>query len=173
MNDLVYSTFYKDDESPLVQYEMTFPKKPLLFSAVSGDSIDTVTNSKVYTGATETLDDCIEWEPHINEVDKLDYIVAVSSGVLAGLIDTFYVGAFSLDRAENWGKEQIEQIVKKVAHIEGCQGDDLSDAIKILEKNHPLAADGDTNNFGGGLQHHLRDFSHHFSIGGLLFSIFT
>ena len=42
-----------------------------------------------------------------------------------------------------------------------------------MEKKHPLAADGNTNDFGGGLQHHLRDFSHHFSIGGLFFSIFT
>ena len=36
-----------------------------------------------------------------------------------------------------------------------------------------FAADGNTDDFGGGLQHHLRDFSHHFSIGGLLFSILT
>lgn len=173
MSDLVATTFNMVDENPLVQYEIAFPRKPLLLGSVGGGDVGTTTSGKVYAGVTETLDDHIEWEPHVDEADKLDYIVAVSSGVLAGLIDLFYVGAFSLDRASEWGKEQIDQVVKKVARIEGCQGDDLSDAIKTLEKNHPLAADGGTNNFGGGLQHHLRDFSHHFSIGGLFFSIFT
>ncbi len=173
MSDLVATTFNMVDENPLVQYEIAFPRKPLLLGSVGGGDVGTITSGEVYAGVTETLDDHIEWEPHVDEADKLDYIVAVSSGVLAGLIDLFYVGAFSLDRASEWGKEQIDQVVKKVALIEGCQGDDLSDAIKTLEKNHPLAADGGTNNFGGGLQHHLRDFSHHFSIGGLFFSIFT
>ena len=173
MSDLVATTFNMVDENPLVQYEIAFPRKPLLLGSVGGGDVGTITSGEVYAGVTETLDDHIEWEPHVDEADKLDYIVAVSSGVLAGLIDLFYVGAFSLDRASEWGKEQIDQVVKKVARIEGCQGDDLSDAIKTLEKNHPLAADGGTNNFGGGLQHHLRDFSHHFSIGGLFFSIFT
>lgn len=173
MNDLAYSTFSTDDESPLVQYEIAFPRKPLLLGSISGSGIGAITSGEIYTGVTETLDDHIEWEPHVDEADKLDYIVAVSSGVLAGLIDVFYVGDFSLDRASEWGKEQIERVVKKVARIEGYQGDDLSDAIKTLEKNHPIAADGGTNDFGGGLQHHLRDFSHHFSIGGLFFSIFT
>lgn len=173
MSDLVAATFNMVDENPLVQYEIAFPRKPLLLGSVGGGDVGTITSGEVYAGVTETLDDHIEWEPHVDEADKLDYIVAVSSGVLAGLIDLFYVGAFSLDRASEWGKEQIDQVVKKVARIEGCQGDDLSDAIKTLEKNHPLAADGGTNNFGGGLQHHLRDFSHHFSIGGLFFSIFT
>lgn len=173
MSDLVATTFNMVDENPLVQYEIAFPRKPLLLGSVGGGDVGTITSGEVYAGVTEMLDDHIEWEPHVDEADKLDYIVAVSSGVLAGLIDLFYVGAFSLDRASEWGKEQIDQVVKKVARIEGCQGDDLSDAIKTLEKNHPLAADGGTNNFGGGLQHHLRDFSHHFSIGGLFFSIFT
>lgn len=173
MSDLVATTFNMVNENPLVQYEIAFPRKPLLLGSVGGGDVGTITSGEVYAGVTETLDDHIEWEPHVDEADKLDYIVAVSSGVLAGLIDVFYVGTFSLDRASEWGKEQIDQVVKKVARIEGCQGDDLSDAIKTLEKNHPLAADGGTNNFGGGLQHHLRDFSHHFSIGGLFFSIFT
>lgn len=173
MSDLVATTFNMVNENPLVQYEIAFPRKPLLLGSVGGGDVGTITSGEVYAGVTETLDDHIEWEPHVDEADKLDYIVAVSSGVLAGLIDVFFVGTFSLDRASEWGKEQIDQVVKKVARIEGCQGDDLSDAIKTLEKNHPLAADGGTNNFGGGLQHHLRDFSHHFSIGGLFFSIFT
>lgn len=166
-------TFFMDDDSPLIQYEIAFKKEPKLLVAGTGTFGKSIDGSEAYVGVTETLDERIEWEPHVDEADKLDYIVAASSGVLAGLIDAFYVGEFSLDRASEWGKDKIEQVVMKVARVEGCTGEDLSDAIKTLEKNHPLAADGNTNDFGGGLQHHLRDFSHHFSIGGLFFSIFT
>ena len=162
-----------DDDSPLVQYEITFQRKPLLPRVAASNSAGSSVGNGAYTGVTEALEDDMAWEPHIDEADKLDYIVAVSSGVLAGLIDAFYVGAFSLDRASEWGKDVIEQVVLKVAHLEGYQGEDLNEAIKVLEKNHLLAADGITSDFGGGLQHHLRDFSHHFSIGGLFFSILT
>lgn len=171
VNDLATTTFGMDDDNPLIQYEIAFPRKPLLLG--TGDVVAGASGNDAYVGITETLEDRIEWEPDVDEADKLDYIVAVSSGVLSGLIDVFYVGEFSLDRAGEWGKEQIDQVVMKVARIEGYQGDELGDAIKTLEKNHPLAADGNTNDFGGGLQHHLRDFSHHFSIGGLFFSILT
>lgn len=44
-------------------------------------------------------------------------------------------------------------------------------AIKFLEDKYPIAADKTTNAFGGGLQHHLRDFSHHPMPIGLLFSL--
>ena len=36
-----------------------------------------------------------------------------------------------------------------------------------------MAADKNTPTFGGGRQHHLRDFTHHFSLSGLMCSIFT
>ena len=171
MNNLTATSFWTNDGGSLVQYEVVFPKKQFLLGE-GGVAVDAV-DGCAYVGVTEVLEDRIDWEPHVGEADKLDYVVSVSSGVLSGLIDAFYVGEFSLDRAQEWGKGRIEQVVKKVARIEGYQGDDLNGAIKTLEKNHPLAADGNTNDFGGGLQHHLRDFSHHFSIGGLFFSILT
>lgn len=173
MNNTVATAFFMDDDRPLIQYELAFQEKPNLLMAEPSSFGSSSGAREVYAGVTETLEDSIKWEPRVDEADKLDYIVAVSSGVLSGLIDIFYVGELSLDRANEWGRDKIEKIVMKVAHVEGYSGDDLSDAIKTLEKNHPLAADGNTNDFGGGLQHHLRDFSHHFSIGGLFFSIFT
>ena len=173
MNNTVATAFFVDDDRPLIQYELAFQEKPKLLMAEPSSFGSSSGAREVYAGVTETLEDRIKWEPRVDEADKLDYIVAVSSGVLSGLIDVFYVGELSLDRASEWGRDRIEKVVMKVARVEGCSGDDLSDAIKTLEKNHPLAADGNTNDFGGGLQHHLRDFSHHFSIGGLFFSIFT
>lgn len=173
MNNTVATAFFMDDDRPLIQYELAFQEKSKLLMAEPSSFGSSSGAREVYAGVTETLEDSIKWEPRVDEADKLDCIVAVSSGVLSGLIDVFYVGELSLDRASEWGKDKIEKVVMKVARVEGYSGDDLSDAIKTLEKNHPLAADGNTNDFGGGLQHHLRDFSHHFSIGGLLFSIFT
>lgn len=161
------------DDVPLVKYEVVFPKTPPLLGEAIGVSGDTPSGVARVGGISESLVDEIEWESHVDKADRLDYIVAVSSGVLSGLIDVFYVGEFSLNHASEWGKNKIEQVVMKVARTEGYTGDDLSDAIKTLEKNHPLAADGNTSDFGGGLQHHFRDFSHHFSIGGLFFSILT
>lgn len=113
------------------------------------------------------------WEESVAKADRIDYMMAVCSGTVAGLIDVFYVGEFSLERANKWGSEEVNKFVKKIAELQGFKGGDLSDAIKFLEDNFRLAADGATADFGGGLQHHLRDFSHHFSLGGLLCSLFT
>ena len=113
------------------------------------------------------------WEEGVKKADRIDYMMAVCSGTVSGLIDIFYVGDFSLERANMWGTEKVKLFVKKVAELQGFNGDDLSGAIRHLENHFGLAADSVTPDFGGGLQHHLRDFSHHFSLGGLLCSLFT
>jgi hypothetical protein len=38
---------------------------------------------------------------------------------------------------------------------------------------YPISVDKLTNDFGGGAYHHLRDFSHHSTIVGLLFSVIS
>lgn len=70
------------------------------------------------------------------------------------------------------GKE-TNAFVLKVAKAVGYKGNDLAGAIKTLEELFPIAADKLTPEFGGGLQHHLRDFSHHPTLAGLVFSILT
>ena len=113
--------------NPLVRYEIEFVSStPLLGIAGSSPA------SAVRAGIPAQLTDEFHWESHVNKADKLDYIVAVSSGVIAGLVDVFYVDEFSLNRASAWGKEQIERIVMKVARIEGYQGDSLQGAIRML-----------------------------------------
>ena len=99
--------------------------------------------------------------------------MAVASGTIAAAVDIFYTGEFSLEEAKQWGNDTTNKFVKRMAKWNGYKGDDLSAAIKCMEKKFPLAADKNTPTFGGGLQHHLRDFSHHFSLGGLMCSIFT
>lgn len=107
------------------------------------------------------------------KADGLDYTVAVASGVIAGLVDSFYVGEFSLSDGDKWGDDTVNNFVKKIAKSQGYEGDDLSGAVGFLEKKFPFTGDKATNGFGGGLQHHLRDFSHHASPIGLFFSLLT
>lgn len=113
------------------------------------------------------------WEARLDHADKLDCTVAVASGIVAGLVDSFFVGKFSLERANEWGTSKVNDFVVSMAKLAGYDGDDLPGAIRYLEENFKFAADGNTPDFGGGYQHHLRDFSHHFSLGGLICSIFT
>lgn len=108
-----------------------------------------------------------------NHADGIDYMVAVASGIIAGLIDSFFVGEFSFERANTWGNDKVNRFVTKVAKSQGYKGDDLSGAIKSLEDKFPIAADKATSAFGGGRQHHLRDFSHHPTPVGLFFSLLT
>lgn len=108
-----------------------------------------------------------------NHADGIDYTVAVASGVIAGVIDSIFVGEFSFKRANDWGTEKTNNFVVKIAQSKGYKGDDLAGAVAFLEDKYKIVADKATNDFGGGLQHHLRDFSHHPTPVGLTFSLLT
>lgn len=115
----------------------------------------------------------VNWTDNVKKADRTDYLLAITSGAMAGLIDSFFVGKFSLEHANEWGSDKTDEFVKKVASLKGYKGDELSGAIAFMERKYAIAADSKTADFGGGLQHHLRDFSHHFSLCGLMCSIFT
>ena len=108
-----------------------------------------------------------------NHADWIDYTVAVASGIIAGIIDSVWVGEFSINRANEWGGDKVDNFIVKIAQSKGYKGDDLAGAVHYLEEQFPIAADKATNDFGGGLQHHLRDFSHHPTLVGLFFSLLT
>lgn len=108
-----------------------------------------------------------------NTADGVDYMIAVASGIIAGVIDSIWVEEFSIDRANAWGNDKVENYVVKKAQKKGYQGDDISGAVEFLEGKYQIAADKATNDFGGGKQHHLRDFSHHPTPVGLFFSFLT
>ena len=112
-------------------------------------------------------------EKYTSNADSIDYILAVSSGILSGLIDILFVGDFSLDRGTQWGKDRVDNFVLSVAKMKGYEGDKLDGAVRFLEKKYPIPADSATNIFGGGATHHLKDFSHHPTPLGLMFSLLT
>lgn len=115
----------------------------------------------------------VDWTDNVKKADRTDYLLAITSGAIAGLIDSFFVSEFSLEHANKWGIDKVKKFVKIVARRNGYKGDELPGAIAFMERKFPIAADSKTADFGGGLQHHLRDFSHHFSLCGLMCSIFT
>ncbi|NEG69925.1 hypothetical protein [Bifidobacterium choloepi] len=119
----------------------------------------------------------VEWieedsdEEGVFSGDRIDYLLAAGCGVLSGVIDSF-IGKIDLGRADKWGSEQINQFVIRVAKLNPeFKGKSLQDAIHSLEESAPFIGDQVTNLFGGGRQHHLRDFSHHCGLSGLAFSL--
>ena len=116
----------------------------------------------------------ITFDKNVSRADRLDYEISVCSGILTAAMDILFIKDFSLEEAHEWGREKTESFVKKVANCKtDYKGDDLAKAVEALEKEFPIPADELTNCFGGGRQHHLRDFSHHPTIMGLGFSIIT
>lgn len=108
-----------------------------------------------------------------SKADKWDCLVALGSGIVCGIIDMFWVGEFSLAEGRDISSQKVDEIVKKIPKMMGCESDDIKNCVKFLEDKFPIPSDGNTPDFGGGLQHHLRDFAHHPTIVGLVFSLLT
>ena len=109
-----------------------------------------------------------------SQADKLDYIVAIASGIACGLLDIIWVGEFKLENGRNIASDKVDYFVKKTAEmLEREKFSDVKSAVRALEKKFPIPSDGNTSDFGGGAQHHLRDFAHHPTIAGLTFSLLT
>lgn len=108
-----------------------------------------------------------------SNADQLDYLVSVGSGILCGMLDILWVGEFSLERGRKISSDKVNGFVIKTAKILGCESNELDPSVKFLEKMFPIPSDGNTSDFGGGLKHHLRDFAHHPTIVGMMFSLLS
>ncbi|QQT91065.1 hypothetical protein I6I93_00240 [Peptoniphilus harei] len=108
-----------------------------------------------------------------NKADKWDCLVALGSGVACAMMDILWTKEFSLIEGRDLANDKVEDLVRKTAQLMGCDSDDLKKCVKFLEDKFPIPSDGNTPDFGGGLQHHLRDFAHHPTIIGLIFSLLT
>lgn len=108
-----------------------------------------------------------------SHADNLDYFVAVASGLICGMLDILWTGDFDLQDGRAVADDKVNDFVRKTAKMLGCKDDDLKASVAFLEEKFPIPADGNTPDFGGGLQHHLRDFGHHPTIVGLMFSLLT
>lgn len=107
------------------------------------------------------------------QADVADYLISIGSGLLCGVLDILWTGEFDLARGRELGSNAIDTFVKQTAKLLGCKDDDIKNCVRFLEDKFPIPSDGNTPNFGGGLQHHLRDFAHHPTVIGLIFSLLT
>lgn len=108
-----------------------------------------------------------------SQADELDCLIAVASGILCSMLDILWVGDFSLKAGRSFANDKIEKLVIRTAKLCGYKGNDLKAAVGFLENKYPIPNDGNMPDFGGSLQHHLRDFAHHPTVIGLIFSLLT
>lgn len=163
------------DDNLEVEYEVLSPIEMTSSSIENEEILKHIKDVEYRINNNQAVIDKInaEIDKLTNHADGYDYALAACSGVLCGLIDSFFVGEFSLDEGTQWGKEKVDSFVKKVAEKKGYTGNSLEGAVKFLEGKFPIPADSATALFGGGTQHHLRDFSHHPTPVGLIFSLLT
>ena len=117
--------------------------------------------------------EAFELDPNASPAQARDYILAAASGTLMGALSVLWQKDFNLADARKLGSDKIEKIVIGAAQRVGPYKETptIEDAIRFLEKTFPFVGDKLTAAFGGGLQHHLRDFSHHPSPVGLVCSL--
>lgn len=110
-----------------------------------------------------------------NNADVLDYTVAVSSGLLTGMINAFFVGEFNFTELKADANKHVNKFIERYAKIRGYKenGQGLKGAISFLEGKFPVDQDNVWKGLGisSTRLHHLEDMAHHPTILGLLSSI--
>ena len=109
-----------------------------------------------------------------NHADAIDYAVAVASGVLTGLIDSFFVGEWNFKEAKAKSNRIVNDFIMDYAKGKGYKGDRLNGAISFLEDKYPVLQDNSWSGKGIGVSaksHHLDDLAHHPTLLGLVSSV--
>lgn len=114
-----------------------------------------------------------EMEKLTSNCDKLDYILSASIGALSSVLDIFFRNKFN-DKVD----VSFDNLVKKIAGLNGWKGEDKKSAIRFLENLYKIPYDqrgaGDVASEIFELtpkNHHFKSLGHNFSITGLLCSI--
>ena len=126
----------------------------------------------------DTIDSIKELKPNC---DKLDYVLAASSGALCGVIDIFLVGKPGEsplgDITDKWFANRTMDFAK-LCHPEKKKFDSLESALRFLEKEFKVPYDqtglGDAGRAVFGMNaknHHFKSLAHNPSLLGLFFSI--
>lgn len=73
-----------------------------------------------------------------SQADDLDYIIAIASGIVCGLLDILWVGEFDLANGRSIASDKVDAFVKKTAEmLEGKKFADVKSAVKALEQRFP------------------------------------
>lgn len=108
-------------------------------------------------------------------VHKEDYVLAIASGLFAGVIDAVFIGEISFGEEEiKLSHQQVNNFIQKFAESRGLGGERLKDSIGKLERRFKVAQDNVWKGADIGVSaknHHLADFAHHPTPVGLLSAI--
>ncbi|WP_052131352.1 hypothetical protein [Vibrio caribbeanicus] len=117
-----------------------------------------------------------------SECDKWDYIFSASAGVLAGLVDSFFVGSPNDSKLLEHADATMDSLVESFAKLNGWNGpkgdaDSTKSAIGFLERSFKVNYDHQHGKIVNDFMkmtpsnHHLKSLSHSPSPIGLVFSI--
>lgn len=116
-----------------------------------------------------------ELDKYINKTDHSDYAIAIASGLLAGVVDSIFVGStFNKKRSIGASHKQVNQFIQSYANIRGIKSDGLKNTIARLEDTFKVAQDDIWKGKDIGISaknHHLADLAHHPTPLGLLASM--
>lgn len=140
---------------------------------IIGETSQTMPNLETINRELQWVD--AELTRYTNTVDKLDYAVAVGSGILAGVMDSLFVGGINItDNDISLSHKQVNRFIQDYANAKGLDGSHLKKAIVDLENAFPVAQD----NVWKGAEisisakdHHLADLAHHPTPVGLMASL--
>ncbi len=126
-------------------------------------------------------------ERFTNHSDGVDYAMAVTCGLITGIIDSVFVGEWDFKTAKDKVNQDMNEKVIRFAkkHKKDYQdyldhkrhsNSDLENAVAFLEGKYKLPGDGDYKPYKKlkGITdktHHLDDFCHHPTLIGLICSI--
>lgn len=123
----------------------------------------------------ETMESIKDLKP---ECDKLDYILAASSGTLCGIIDIFLVGKPGQSPIGEISDKWFANKTMGFAKLCGWKGEGEKSAMRFLEQKFKIPYDqrgrGDAASFIFDLNpsnHHFKSLAHNPSLFGLFFSI--
>ena len=116
-----------------------------------------------------------ELDKYTSKADQADYALAIASGLLAGVVDSIFVGS-TFDKKQSIGAshKQVNQFIQSYADKRGKHSDRLKGSIAGLEGIFKVAQDDvwKGKDIGVSAQnHHLADLTHHPTPLGLLSSM--
>jgi hypothetical protein len=188
---------HKELDGFRIKYDLCIPEENgIIYTGTEVSNVEVNEHVLFQDKVNEFLDTYSETVEEIErltcQADGLDYTLAVTSGLIAGVIDMIFVGEWDFKNAKAASYENINKKVLKFANKDRdeyktfCEDaldgkgnqrknpldpERLETAIRYLEWKYPLPGDdtwnGKTNHVTP-KSHHLDDFSHHPTLIGMI-----
>lgn len=187
---------HKEVDGFRIKYDLCIPEKT---GTVLSAQPEVLMEQDEYTAFQNKIDDFLDnYSETVEEIEKLtsqadgwDYALAVTSGLIAGVIDIIFVGEWNFKEAKAISNKKVNNKVMTFAKkhpdylmfcnnsLEGkgeprlkpLESDQLATAIMFLEWKYPLPGDNSWKGVADKvtpISHHLDDFSHHPTLVGLI-----